>query len=52
LNGLRDELDEDQKTLVGVVWEVFAQHGEFPKFFYVEHALRTRDRRLDATTIL
>jgi hypothetical protein len=52
LNGLADELDEDQKALVGVVWEVFAQHGEFPKFFFVEHALRTRDRRLDAATIL
>lgn len=52
MNGLAEPLDEDQKALVDVVWEVFAKHGEFPKFFYVEHALRTRDRRLDAAKIL
>lgn len=49
---LTDPLDEGQQALINLVWEVFAKHHEFPKFFYVDHCMRRRDPKQDAITIL
>ncbi|WP_405537511.1 hypothetical protein OG787_32295 [Streptomyces sp. NBC_00075] len=42
MTGLTDPLDDAQQYLVDLVWSTFVEHGEFPKFFYVNHLMRRR----------
>jgi hypothetical protein len=42
MTGLADPLDDEQQYLVDLVWSTFVEHGEFPKFFYVNHLMRHR----------
>ncbi|MFJ9117448.1 hypothetical protein ACIRJO_18040 [Streptomyces sp. NPDC102394] len=39
---LTDPLDDAQQCLVDLLWSTFVEHGEFPKFFYVNHHMRHR----------
>ncbi|MFF2631141.1 hypothetical protein ACFVUN_35910 [Kitasatospora griseola] len=36
---LTDPLNDDQMQLLVEVWDVFANHGRFPTYRYVEYAL-------------
>ncbi|MFB8402225.1 hypothetical protein [Streptomyces sp. NPDC055912] len=40
MTGLTDPLDEAQQFMIDLVWSTFTEHGEFPKFFYVNHHMR------------
>ncbi|MFC9489722.1 hypothetical protein ACFTZM_27000 [Streptomyces hydrogenans] len=50
MTGLTDPLDEAQQFMIDLVWSTFAEHGEFPKFFYVKHHMRQRGH--NAVTVL
>lgn len=50
MTGLTDPLDEAQQLLVDLVWSTFAEHQEFPKFFYIDHFMRRRGH--DAVTVM
>lgn len=50
MTGLTDPLDEAQQLLVDLVWSTFAEHQQFPKFFYIDHCMRRRGH--DPVTVL
>ncbi|MFE1551753.1 hypothetical protein [Streptomyces sp. NPDC058718] len=50
MTALTDPLDDAQQFLVDLLWSTFAEHKQFPHFFYVNHLMRIEGH--DAVTVL